>query len=154
MAKLLIKHLIMGATLFLLMACNTEEISNNMNPDINQEKEIQLIVNQESFTITVFDNTSADALLSLLPLTLEMRDLNSNEKYATLPQSLPTAPIQPATIYTGDMMLYGNNTLVIFYKTFDNVYSYTPMGKVNHPQRLQQVLGSGNVSITLEKIKN
>ncbi len=34
-------------------------------------------------------------------------------------------------------MLYGNNTIVLFYEDFTTPYSYTRLGKVNNPKNLK-----------------
>src|SRR5687768_2839479 len=46
-----------------------------------------------------------------LPLTLDMRELNGNEKHADLPKPLPANASLPGTIRHGDLMLYGADTL-------------------------------------------
>jgi len=68
---------------------------------------------------------TARAFAQMLPLTLDMPDLNDNEKHVRLPHSLPTNAVRPGTIRTGDVMLYGSDTLVVFYKTFPSSYSDT-----------------------------
>jgi hypothetical protein len=77
-----------------------------------------------------------------------MTELNGNEKYFTLSNSLPTNASKPSSIQTGDLMLYGSNTLVLFYKTFSTSYSYTKLGRVDDPAGLAAALGSGNVTVT------
>lgn len=110
-----------------------------------------LTVGEQRFAITLSDNTAARALVALLPLTLDMNDLNRNEKYATLPRALPTQASKPAMIHNGDLMLYGPDTLVVFYTNFDSTYAYTRLGRVNDPARLAQVLGRRGVQVTFSQ---
>jgi hypothetical protein len=100
------------------------------------------------FAATLCDNETAAAFSALLPLTLNMTDLHANEKYFDLPSALPGEPRHPGTIDAGDVMLYGSNTLVVFYKTFTTHYSYTPIAKIDDPSRLAAAMGAGNVTVT------
>ncbi len=109
---------------------------------------ITIKVNSQVFTATLLDNNAAKALKEMLPLTINMVELNNNEKYYDLPNSLPTKPFNPITINNGDLMLYGSKTLVLFYKTFSTSYSYTKLGTVNDTTGLALALGSGNVTVT------
>ena len=86
----------------------------------------------------------------MLPLTVNMVELNGNEKYVDLPRSLPTSAANPGTIQNGDLMLYGSSTLVLFYKTFSTSYSYTKMGRIDDVTGLVAALGTGNVRVTFE----
>ena len=76
-----------------------------------------------------------------------MTELNGNEKYNYLSTTLPTNPSCPGTINTGDILLYGNNCVVVFYKTFNTSYNYTKIGRITDPSTLENVVGSGAVSI-------
>lgn len=107
-----------------------------------------MTVGEQRFTITLTDSAAAQALVGLLPLTLEMSDLNRNEKYATLPQTLPAKASRPGTIRNGDVMLYDTDTLVVFYKDFDSAYAYTRLGHINDTSSLAQALGPGSVQVT------
>ena len=49
-------------------------------------------------------------------------------------ESLPANASNPGTIQTGDLMLYGSNTLVLFYKNFSTSYSYTRIGRIENPR--------------------
>mgnify|MGYP005808923715 CR=1 FL=1 len=111
---------------------------------------LQIQVADATFSATLLDIPATEALLDLLPLTLDMQELNGNEKYAVLPQDLPTDAERPGQIQTGDLMLYGSDCLVLFYEDFPTSYSYTPLGKVDDPQGLAQALGAGNVEVHLE----
>ena len=110
-----------------------------------------MTVGDRRFAITLSDNPAARAFAALFPLTLDMNDLNGNEKHVELPKALPTNASRPGTIRNGDLMLYGDDTLVIFYLTFDSSYSYTRLGRVDDPAELAKVLGKGNVRLSFTK---
>lgn len=110
-----------------------------------------LTVGDRRFAITLTDNAAARAFAELLPLTLDMPDLNGNEKHVSLPKELPTSESRPGTIRNGDVMLYGSKTLVVFYLTFDSSYSYTRLGRVNDPTGLARALGPRGVRVIFSK---
>jgi hypothetical protein len=113
------------------------------------ETNINIQVGSRTFTATLADNPAVAALLTLLPLTLDMADLNRNEKTGQLPQSLPTQTYSPGTIQNGDLLLWGANDFVIFYETFFSSYSYTRLGKIDDPSGLKEALGTGDVTVSL-----
>ena len=110
-----------------------------------------MTIGTQRFAVTLEDNPTARAFVRLLPATLEMAELNGNEKHSTLPSSLPTNAARPGTIRTGDVLLYGDNTLVLFYETFRSSYSYTRIGRIEESTGLAQALGPGDsrVSFTM-----
>lgn len=108
-------------------------------------------VGEQRFAITLADNAAARAFAMLLPLTLEMSELNSNEKYASLPEALPANASKPGKIHTGDLMLYGTDTLVVFYSTFKSTYPYTRLGRVDDNANLAQVLARHTVKVTFSQ---
>lgn len=111
---------------------------------------LKITVGSVTFTATLAENATAAAFRELLPMTVNMSELNNNEKYYNLPGSLPTNSSNPGTIRNGDLMLYGSSTLVLFYKTFSTSYSYTRIGSVDNPSGLEDALGRGSVSVGFE----
>lgn len=107
-------------------------------------------VGKTSFKAILETNAAATSLKAMLPLTLEMKDLNSNEKFSELTRDLPTQVTNLGTIHSGDLLLWGSTTLVLFYKTFSSPYGYTKLGKVENPNGLAQALGSGTVKVTMK----
>src|SRR4051794_28344526 len=96
-----------------------------------EEARMWMTVGERRFAITLADNAAARAFAAELPLTLDMIELNGNEKYADLREALPADAGRPGTIQNGDLMLYGTRTLVVFYATFNSSYSYTRLGRVD-----------------------
>lgn len=117
----------------------------------SEESRMWMTVGERRFAITLADTEAARAFVAVLPLTIDMPDLNSNEKHAKLPKALPTSTIRPGTVHNGDLMLYGAQTLVVFYLTFDSSYSYTRLGRIDDPTDLAQVLGRGTARITFSR---
>ncbi|MBR3987464.1 MAG: hypothetical protein IKK04_09975 [Bacteroidales bacterium] len=52
-----------------------------------------------------------------------------------------------------DIMLYGDNCVVVFYETFTTTYQYTPIGHITNTEGLKEALGSGKLTINFT-IKN
>ena len=113
---------------------------------------IKIAVGTTSFVASTYDNETARAFIELLPLTIEMTELNGNEKYHYLSGNLPNSPDNPGTINSGDIMLWEQNCIVLFYETFNTSYSYTKIGTVDNPAGLKDALGTGDVNVTFELV--
>jgi len=153
------KHLVISIAIlftfsFCTASCGKNEAptpQNNDNPTPNPSTtKMKITVGTTVFTATLYNNASANAFRAMLPLTLDMTELNNNEKYYDFPSSLRTNAAVGGAIKLGDLTLYGNNTLVLFYKNFNTSYSYTKLGFVDNPARLADALGTGNVVIKFE----
>ena len=79
---------------------------------------MKIKIGSKTFNATLFDNETATAFKAMLPLTIKMEELNGNEKKYDFSNTLPTNSSNPKAINIGDLMIWGNNTLVLFYKTF------------------------------------
>jgi hypothetical protein len=90
------------------------------------------------------------AFKTRLPLAIDMKELNGNEKYFDLPNSLPANASNPGITQNGDLMLYGSNTLVLFYKSFSTSHNYTRVARIDNPSGLTAALGSGNITVKFE----
>lgn len=115
---------------------------------MNSRTVITVTVGSQSFSAILEDSETARALVQLLPLTLDMSELNGNEKYFYMDQSLPTDAKNPSQIHAGDLMLYGDNCLVLFYESFSTSYRYTRLGSIDDPAGLAQAVGRGSATIT------
>ena len=125
---------------------NQETSITNNNEKENKMAKIYANLNNEKLEINLEENSTTSALVKLLPLDITMNDLNKNEKYEYLDESLPTNTYSPKHIEAGDVMLFGDNCLVIFYESFDTSYSYSKIGHINNLPSLDD----GNISINID----
>ena len=142
-----------------LNGSGVHRLDNHLNPlshaaaqtstAAERSKQIKLTIGSKNFIATLEDNATAAAFTALLPMTVNMSELNGNEKYFRLSRNLPTNSSNPGTIQTGDLMIYGSNTLVFFYKSFPTSYDYTRLGRIKDP-RLAAAVGSGSATVTFE----
>jgi hypothetical protein len=113
---------------------------------------LTITANNQDFTAVVEDNDTAKAFLAKLPLTLNMSELNGNEKYYYLSDSIrKNTSSCPGTIEAGDIMLYGSNCVVVFYETFNTTYNYVKIGHISDSGELASALGSGDVTVTFSQ---
>ena len=135
---------------------NNKDKEPNLSPETNQSidneemtmDKVYININNKKLGIDLENNSTVSALVKMLPLNLSMSDLNSNEKYAYLDESLPTNTYSPKHIEAGDVMLFGDNCLVIFYESFDTSYSYSKIGHINNLPELDD--GSVTVNLNAE----
>ena len=122
---------------------------NDDETDLTSEL-MNIKIADRTFSVALADNETAAAFRSMLPMTVVMNDLNSNEKYCNLSSELPVNARRPETIRAGDLMLFGSDCIVLFYKSFSTAYSYTPIGRIADVTGLSEALGGGRVTVTFE----
>ncbi len=103
----------------------------------------------KAFTATIEDSETGKAFIQRLPMTLEMSELNGNEKYC-YGVALPHNDSRYDRIEAGDIMLYSGDCVVLFYGPAGG-YSYTRIGKIEDITGLADALGRGSVSVKFEK---
>ena len=122
---------------------NKKEKSDNMN-------KISVIINNNNYILNLENNETVKEFIKVLPKEFNMKELNGNEKYIYLDSSLPTNSYNPKQINKGDVMLFGDNCLVIFYKSFNTSYSYTKIGHIDNMPSLDNT----NINIKFELYNN
>lgn len=135
---------------------NTEvsKVEEDMNEGEDEMLKLNIKIGNQNFTATLYDNETTRALINKLPLSLNMSELNGNEKYYYFNSSFPTASERVRSIKSGDLMLYGSDCLVLFYDSFSTPYSYTRIGYIDNPSGLDTAVGKGGVQVTFEMANN
>ncbi len=151
-----IKIIIIVCCLFLIVGCDNKQNNNQVTEnktDNNIEKEnnkMIITINNKEYEIILEDNPTTNKLMELLPIDIKMSDLNENEKYVYLNDTFPTDEKPVKDINKGDVMLYGDNCLVIFYKSFKTSYSYTRIGHIKDLEDLT----NDSITVKLRKENN
>ena len=154
MLKKILLSFIVIISLFIITGCRptespptTKEPLTTTTTTKGVKDTVKVIIDNKVYTLELEDNETANSFKNLLPQEYKMTELNGNEKYIYLDTKLPTNSKNPKYINAGDVMLYGNNCLVVFYKSFDTSFSYT---KIGHIDNLDD-LGSSNITIKFEQ---
>ena len=124
-------------SLFVIIGCTKQEddsiLENDNKSNINEVISfMKIIIDENEYILNLENNETAISFVNMLPQEFNMSELNGNEKYVYLNNDLPTNSYSPKHINAGDVMLFGSNCLVIFYKSFDTVYSYTKIGHIDN----------------------
>jgi hypothetical protein len=110
--------------------------------------QVKVNIGSAAFTATLNESPTVAAFKRMLPLTLDMVELNGNEKHGQLAKKLPVSAANPGTIQAGDLMLWQSNTLVLFYQSFRTSYSYTRIARIDDAAALAAAVGAGSVKVT------
>ena len=133
-----------------MAACKAKQPDEPKTVTANQERKIQhmqISIGNRHFSVALEDNETARTLMGKLPIAVNMSELNGNEKYVYLSDSLPAKPESIGTIKAGDIMLYGDNCLVVFYQGFETTYRYTRIGHIEAASGLEAALGKDHVEV-------
>lgn len=145
--------LIICAACLLISGCgeNSQATPSEVKEAAPVKNSITIQVNGKNFYATLEDNPSAKKFAEMFPLEVDMTELNGNEKYFYLDKNLPSNAVSVGQIHAGDLMLFGSNCIVLFYKNFSTSYSYTHLGKIDNTTDLEKILGAGNVRVSFER---
>lgn len=118
----------------------------------SEEMNILMKIGDEAVNVIWEDNESVRVLTELLgeqPLSIQMSMYGGFEQVGALGTSLPREDEQTIT-QAGDIALYSGNQMVVFYGS--NSWAYTRLGRITDKsaEELAELLGSGDVTITLE----
>lgn len=112
------------------------------------QRKITIEANGEIFVATLANTAAAEEFSQILPIWLDMSEYGAKEKTAPLAGKFSGERTAPGRIKVGDLMIYGQNTLVLFHKSFEeNFYEYVKIAEIDDASGLKQVLGSGDVRV-------
>ena len=114
-------------------------------------QEMTVEVSGQKFQASLYDNETVHAFLERLPMTLDMEELNGNEKFYYLDVGLPANSEIVGNIKAGDIMLFGSDCLVLFFEDFQHFIQLYPYWSYRKKKRrLVKALSGGTVEITFE----
>ena len=100
------------------------------------------------FTATLENNAATEAFVETMqsaPLVVQMRDYGGFEKVGALGMEFP-ADDRRITTQAGDIVLYGDDQIVVFYGS--NTWSYTILGRIDDLDGWEDALGDGDATVT------
>ena len=125
----------------------TTTSSTTLKEKTPAEDTLWVTVNGAEFKAKFCDTQAADEFKTMLPLTFDMSELNGNEKYIYTDTSFTTSAESVGHINKGELMLYGDSCVVLFYDNFDTPYSYTKLGYIENTEGLENAVGTGSVTV-------
>jgi hypothetical protein len=144
------KNIALSVTLIGVLLGGTVLVALGIDGNKDAKNRMKVIIGPKIFTATLADNPTAAAFKAMLPLTLNMGELNDNEKVISLSKTLPTNDSNPERIEAGDLMIWSSRSLVLFYKSFPTHYSYTRLGRIDDVSGLAAAVGSESVKVRFE----
>ena len=154
MNRKVIYSLLIIFSFLIITGCNYKKESLDNIPNIvtkdnvgdnDMVNSVIIKIDNIEYTLNLEDNETVRSFINLLPIDESMDELNGNEKYVYLDKKLPTNSFSPKQINKGDVMLFGDNCLVVFYKSFDTNYSYTKIGHIGNLGDL----GNGSIKVNI-----
>jgi hypothetical protein len=116
---------------------------------------IAITVGDKVLTATLADSTTARDFVSLLPLTLTMKDLFKREKWADLPRPLSEGGERIRTYQVGDVIYWSPSDHVAIYYRHDGQAIPSPgiivLGRIESGADALNV--PGDVKVTIEAVK-
>lgn len=129
---------------------DTDNNGTDTDKETGEMATIQIVINGQEFKAELYDNEAAHQFSEMLPLQLDMEDLHDNEKYFYFSDDFHTKDQEIRQIQEGDLMIYDDRCLVLFYEGFETNYKYTPLGKISDTAGLKEALGADMASISFQ----
>ena len=110
---------------------------------------IKTIINDIIFNTTVEDNLPAKEFLEILPLNIYME--KEKDSYAHyIEYKLDKEETIPEELNAGDILLEGNNKIILVTSTNSNKNKYTRLASIDNPDNLELILEINEKPIRFE----
>jgi len=125
------------------------EVSNVSEDTIDEY--MHLFIDDTEVLVEWNDNEAVDALYDMVeagPIIIDMSMYGGFEQVGPLGKSLPRNDVR-TTAQAGDIMLYSGDKIVVYYVS--NTWEYTRLGRITDKTEAEmaELLGGGNVTITI-----
>ena len=115
---------------------------------VGELSNLSVNINGVNYEAVSESNKAAESFIKNLPLTIEMNDINENEKRGYTYFKMTTEAKKQSKIEIGDILLSGDSYVVIATKTFKSNDKYT---KIAHIQNVNEI-PKGNIKAIIQKI--
>ena len=132
-----------------LAGCREAEITDKSG--IDDEKEyMKLYFNDTEIPVIWEDNQTVQELMEEArkgDVIVQMAMYSDNEQVGSLEKSY-TKNDEQITTYSGDIVLYSGDKIVVFYGS--NSWAYTRLGKMNIPEsNVTELLSNGDITLKI-----
>lgn len=117
--------------------------------EIGTLEDVRVNISGNIYTASIESNNAAKSFLTHLPLEIEMKDLDGNQKRGYTYFKLTTESKKMKKVEIGDILISGDSYVIIATKTFKTSDKYTKLG---HIQNLGD-LPKGTVQTYISKIE-
>ena len=133
-------------------ADTSQDSESEMQMTEGEKTDMTLKIGDAEAPVIWEENDSVDALREIVkeePLTIQMSMYGGFEQVGSIGRDIVSND-QQTTTQAGDIVLYSDDQIVIFYGS--NSWAYTRLGHVDLSQKeMQDLLGNGDVILTIQK---
>ncbi|GLC80718.1 cyclophilin-like fold protein [Lacrimispora brassicae] len=114
------------------------------------EIKLKITVGEQELTATLDNNTTTQALLEKLPMTVPMQDLYNREMCYRFPDELPTSDVQNTGYEVGDIIYWPpGRSFVIMYAQNGEQFSRQKIGRVDSGVEIFAETGDTDVTFAM-----
>ena len=115
-----------------------------------EQNQLFLTVNSKTITATLDSNKAVNYLKSVFPLRVKMYDYASMAKgynFSSSFKKIRKENVNTDNLQIGDIVLYDQKHLMIFYQNFKNEDKYIKIGHVDSVEGLKEKLGENDIEV-------